>query len=221
MEKRKYFINKLHNSTKRNFLDRMKNQKVKCMKVASNYSFDYWDGDRKYGYGGYKYIEGRWETVAKKIIKTYLLTNNSKILDVGCGKGYLLFEIKRILPKIKIVGIDISNYAIKNSKKEIKKLLFKYDCRKKLPFKTKSFDLVISLAVLHNFEITSLFQSIKEIERVGKKKFIMVESYNNYTELFNLQCWALTCKSFFSIKDWEWIFKTNCYKGDYEFISFK
>ena len=101
MKKRKYFINKLHNSTKRNFLDRMKNQKVKCMRVASNYSFDYWDGDRKYGYGGYKYIEGRWETVAKKIIKTYLLTNNSKILDVGCGKGYLLFEIKKILPKIK------------------------------------------------------------------------------------------------------------------------
>ena len=77
-------------------------------------------------------------SIAKKLIQTYKLNNNSKILDVGCGKGFLLFEIKKLLPGIRITGFDISSYAIKNSKKEIKKNLFKFDLRKKLPFKNKS-----------------------------------------------------------------------------------
>ena len=74
----------------------MNNQKVHCMKVAKKYEFDYWDGNRKYGYGGYKYIPGRWTSVAKKIIKRYKLNNKSKILDIGCGKAFLLHEMKLI-----------------------------------------------------------------------------------------------------------------------------
>ena len=83
------FISKLHKSTKRNYLSRMINQKVKCMKIAKKYGKDYWDGDRKYGYGGYNYIPGRWKSVAKSLIRTYKLKKNSKILDVGCGKAFL------------------------------------------------------------------------------------------------------------------------------------
>ena len=219
MKKNRSFISNLHNATKRDYLARMKNKKVECMKVASKYSYDYWDGKRKYGYGGYKYITNRWKKVAQQMIKVYSLTNSSKILDVGCGKGYLLYEIRLILPKIQIFGFDISKYAIKEAKKN-NGTFFVHDAKKKFPYKTKYFDLVISLAVLHNFEIDGLFNCIQEIERVAKKKYIMVESYRNYKELFNLQCWALTCKSFFSVNDWKWIFKKNDYKGDFEFIFF-
>ena len=221
MRKRKFFVSKLHHSSKRNYLKRMINQKVKGMKIASKYGYDYWDGKRPYGYGGYKYILGRWREVAKKLIRNYSLNNNSQILDIGCGKAFLLHEIKLILPDIKIYGFDISSYAISKSKNTVKKNLFVYNASKKFPFKNKKFDLAISLATLHNLNIDGLFSSIKEIERVAKKKYIMVESYNNYQELFNLQCWALTCRSFFSIKDWKWIFKTNKYNGDFEFICFK
>ena len=221
MGKRKFFVNKLHHSSKRNYLKRMNNQKVKGMQIASKYGYDYWDGNRRYGYGGYKYIPGRWTSVAKKLIKNYSLNNNSHILDVGCGKAYLLYEIKLLLPKIKIYGFDISSYAIKKSKNIVRKNLFVHNAKNKFPYKDKKFDLVISLATLHNLSINELFSCIKEIERVAKKKYIMVESYNNFQELFNLQCWALTCKSFYSINDWNWIFKTNKYKGDFEFISFK
>ena len=42
----------------------------------------------------------------------------------------------------------------------------------------------------------------------------------NEKELFNLQCWALTCQSFFSKDEWIWIFDEFGYKGDYEFIYF-
>ena len=191
------------------------------MKKARKFDFNYWDGPRKYGYGGYKFIPGRWTLVAKKIIKSYKLNNSSKILDVGCGKGYLLYEIKKILPKISIKGFDISNYAIKKSKKEIKNNLFVYDARKKFPFKNSSFDLVMTFSCLHNFKIGDLFRSIAEIKRVGKKQYINVESYRNEKELFNLQCWALTAESFFDRKEWEWIFKKSGYRGDYEFIYFK
>jgi SAM-dependent methyltransferase len=218
--KNKNFITKIHNSTKRNYIDRMLDDKVHCMRTAKKFSFDYWDGKRRYGYGGYKYIPGRLTSVASMIIKNYKLNNSSKILDVGCGKGYLLYEIKKILPKINIYGFDISSYAIKNSKKEIKKYLFKFDARKKFPFPNNFFDLTISFGTLHNFKLSDLEKSIKEIQRVSQKKYIMVESFRNDQELFNLQCWALTCETFFSVKEWIWLYNYLGYTGDYEFIFF-
>jgi ubiquinone/menaquinone biosynthesis C-methylase UbiE len=191
------------------------------MKVAKKYSYDYWDGNRMYGYGGYKFIPGRWTPIAKKIIKDYKLTNRSSILDLGCGKGYLLFEIKKILPKINILGYDYSKYAIINSKKEIKKYLKVKDIRNKFSFKNNQFDLVLSLGTLHNFELSDLYKTIKEINRIAKRKYIMVESFRNDTEQFNLQCWALTCQTFLSKKEWINLYKFLDYKGDFEFIYFK
>tara|TARA_Y100000591_G_scaffold106783_1_gene90917 strand:+ start:1105 stop:1770 length:666 start_codon:yes stop_codon:yes gene_type:complete len=220
MGKELNFITSIHKATKRNYLKRMNDEKVKSMKIARKYSKDYWDGNRKYGYGGYKFIPGYWTKVAKKIIKKYKLSNNSKILDIGCGKGFLLYEIKSILKNINIVGIDISSYAILNSKKEIKKYLFKHDIRKKLPFKKNSFDLIISLGCLHNLNINNLISALNDINRVSKKSYIMVESYRNEFELFNLQCWALTCNSFFKKVEWEWLFSKYNKNGDYEFIYF-
>ena len=106
MNKELFFVNKLHNSTKRNYLNRMKDNKVHCMKIAKKYSKDYWDGNRRYGYGGYKYIKGRWKSVAQKLIKNYNLKSGSKILDVGCGKGYLIKEMLLIEPKLVVYGIE-------------------------------------------------------------------------------------------------------------------
>jgi ubiquinone/menaquinone biosynthesis C-methylase UbiE len=214
-------ITNLHNKTKRNYLERMVNEKIHCMNISKKYDSRYWDSDRKFGYGGYKYIPGRWKPVAKKLIKKFNLTNKSKILDIGCGKAHLLYEIKLILPECKIYGFDISNYAIKNAPKLIKKNLYIYDASKKLNYKDREFDLVISVGCLHNLEINQLKKSIKETQRVGKNQYILVESYRNNKELFNLQCWALTCESFFSRKEWIWLFKEYKYSGYYEFIYFK
>ena len=117
-------ISKLHNSTKRDYLSRMINKKVFCMKEAKKYGKNYWDGKRKFGYGGYKYIPSRWANVAKKLIKRYKLESGSKVLDVGCGKGFLLYEMLKLQPGLIIHGFDISNYALKRVKKiEILKFL--------------------------------------------------------------------------------------------------
>lgn len=214
-------VTSLHKKTKRNYLERMNNDKVKCMKIAKKYEYDYWDGERKYGYGGYRYIPNRWKKTAKKIIKIYKLTNHSKVLDIGCGKAFLLYEIKKILPKIKIIGIDRSKYGLKNAPEIIKPYLKKYNINKGLMYKKNSFDLVITLACLHNLEIDKLTNILKQIQKIGKKKYIMVESYRNEEELFNLQCWALTCETFFSKTEWQYLFKSTGYNGDYEFIYFE
>lgn len=221
MKKNIKLITSLHKSTNRNYKKRMNDNKVHYMNIAKKYDKNYWDGSRKSGYGGYKYIPNYWLSTAKKIIKLYKLNNNSKLLDVGCGKAFLLFEIKKLLPKIKIVGFDISKYAISKTPKLIKKNIFYKDAGSKYNYKKNYFDLVISFGCIHNLELNKLLICLKEIERVGKKKFIMTESYRNNKELFNLQCWALTCESFFSVREWIWIFNQTKYKGDYEFIFFE
>jgi sporadic carbohydrate cluster protein (TIGR04323 family) len=215
------FITPNHTKTKRNYLERMINKKVKCMKVSKKYGFDYWDGNRKYGYGGFKYIKGYNESIAKKIIKTYNLTNKSKVLDVGCGKGFLMQEIKNKLTNISVIGIDISKYAKNNTLDKIKKNIKIQDARKKLKFKNNFFDLVVSINTLHNFKISEINSCLSEIERVGKSKFICVESYRNELEQFNLQCWALTAQTLIDTSSWKWLFKNSGYTGDYEFIYFK
>ncbi len=215
------FITKLHQSTQRDYLKRMIDNKVDCMIESKKYGKNYWDGDRKYGYGGYKYILDRWKPLAEDLISTYSLSNSSKILDIGCGKGYLLYEIKKLLPGIEVVGIDSSRYAIDNCHQEIKPFIIEHRAQDPLPFKGKDFDLIISITTLHNLRIFDLMNSIKEIERVGKNGYIVVESYRDEKELFNLECWALTCESFFDIDEWIWIYNSCNYTGDYEFILFE
>ena len=214
-------LGKLHNSTKRKYSERMNDKKFSYMIKSKKYGFDYWDGARKFGYGGYKYIPGRLTPLAKKIIKKYRLNNSSKILDIGAGKGYLIYEIKKILPKIYVRGIDISRYAIKNSKPEIKKYLKYHKAQDNLGYKKNFFDLVISINCLHNLKIFDLFKSINQIQRISKSAYIVNESYRNEKELYNLQCWSLTAQAFFSKDEWEWIFTKNKYAGDYEFIYFE
>ena len=215
------FVTKLHKSTSRSYINRMMNEKVQCMGKAREFEFDYWDGNRKFGYGGYKYIKDRWKPVAEEMITKYNLTNKSKVLDVGCGKGFILYEMKKLLPGLTVAGFDISKYGIANSKEEIKEFLFIHDAKDIFPYDNNSFDLVFTLACLHNLQIQDLNNSIKEIQRVGQQSYIMVEAYRNEEELFNLQCWALTAESFFHDDEWIWIFKEFGYTGDYEFIYFE
>ena len=213
-------ITQLHKKTKRDYVGRMTDNKTECMKIAKKYGEEYWDGDRKYGYGGYKY-DGRWKIVAEQLIEAYNLKKNAKILDVGCGKGFLLYELKKLLPDSEISGFDISDYALANSKIEIRKNLFPHKAQEHYPFENKEFDLVISLTSLHNLHMSELKSALGEIERVGTHKVIVVESFRNEEELFNLQCWALTCETFLKPGEWVWLFEEFGYSGDYEFIYFE
>jgi len=222
MGKLQNFVTQLHKATKRNYLPRMVDDKVECMKIAKQYGRDYWDGDRRFGYGGYSYIQGRWKLVAQALIEAYKLSPGSKVLDVGCGKGFLLHEMLLIQPKLIVTGFDISEYGISNvtNLTKAKAQLFIQKAQEEYPFSNDEFDLVISLGTLHNLRLFDIKLALGEIERVGKQGYVMLESYRNEQELFNLQCWALTCETFLDEEEWIWLYKHFGYSGDYEFIYF-
>lgn len=207
--------------TKRNYIGRMMDDKVRCMLKAKEYEFDYWDGDRRYGYGGYRYIDERWKGVAQQFVDLHGLKRDAKILDVGCGKAYLLYEFKRLLPDARIVGFDISRHGIADAKPEVRESLILHRAQDRYPYPDKHFDLVLSLGCLHNLRLPDLKAALQEIERVGKNRYVMVESFRNEQEQFNLQCWALTAEAFFRNDEWVWLYDQFGYTGDYEFIYFE
>jgi len=179
----------------------------------------YFDGSREQGYGGYKY-DGRWKNIAKAFIKTYKLNNNSRILDIGCAKGYLLKEFKDLLPKSKLYGVDISEYAISNGHKSIKDNLIIANANN-LPFKKNFFDLTISINSLHNIlSLNELKKSFKDIKRVSKKNiFITVGTYESEKEKKILDEWAVLATTYMSKKNWLKFFKKVRYNGDYDWFK--
>ena len=154
-------VTPLHKATARDYLARMNDDKVHCMLKAKEYESDYWDGDRRYGYGGYKFLPGRWKPVAEALIENYKLSNESSILDVGCGKGFLLFELKQLLPGLNIAGFDVSKHGLKNAKEEVKNFLSNHRAQDPYPYKDNEFDLVISLGCIHNLRIFELETTLK------------------------------------------------------------
>ncbi len=215
------FVMKLHNTTKRDYLERVvQHDKPACSEVAIQYGKEYWDGDRKYGYGGFRY-DGRSRSVAEDIVRHYQLKPTDSILDVGCGKGFLLYEFTQVLPGVTVAGLDLSPYAIEHAKEEVKPFL-RVGNAVTLPWPDQRFDFVVSLGTLHNLYNYELKQALQEIERVGKrKKHVMVESYRNEREKANLLYWQLTCRAFHTPKEWEWLFAQSGYTGDYSYIAFE
>jgi SAM-dependent methyltransferase len=215
------FITPLHRKTGRDYLARVnEHDKAECAAVARQFGKDYWDGDRRYGYGGYRY-DGRWASVARSLVEHYGLSDRSSVLDVGCGKGFLLYEIHRLIPGAALQGVDISEHALAHSKEEVRDRLSISHARK-LPFPDRSFDLVISITTLHNLEVHDLFSAVREIARVSRKDgYIAVESYRDEKEKANLLYWQLTCESFHRPDGWRWIYEQCGYRGDHEFIYFE
>jgi ubiquinone/menaquinone biosynthesis C-methylase UbiE len=200
--------------TKRDLKKRLITKSPEDRKLARKFGYDFFDGDRKNGYGGYYYNPRFWNKVVKDFIKFYKLNNKSKILDIGCGKGFMLHDFKQALPKSTVRGIDISSYAIKNSLLSVKEYL-KVGNAKKLVFPDNYFDLSISITTLHNLNLNDFKKSINEIKRVSKKSFITVDSYRNELEKKRMDAWNLTAKTYMHRKDWIKLFKEINYNGDY------
>lgn len=215
------FVGKLHTRTKRDYVGRVvEHDKAKCAEIAKQWGRDYWDGERQYGYGGYRY-DGRWRPIAEAMAAHYGLKPGDRILDIGCGKGYLLYEFTQAVPGITVAGIDISRYGIDNAKEEVKPFLKVGSCIE-LPYDDRSFDFVCSLGTFHNLYNYQLKSAIHEMQRVGReRKYICVESYRNEREKANLLYWQLTCETFLTPEEWHWLLGEYGYDGDYGFIFFE
>ncbi len=215
------FLGSLHKSTSRDYLARVNEYpKAEAIRRAKEYDFDYWDGERKFGYGGYRY-DGRWRPVAAALADHYHLKAGERVLDVGCGKGFLLYELTQVVPGLLVRGIDISTYALAQAKEEARPFLQVADA-KALPFADNSFELVISLNTLHNLYCYDLVAALREMERVGRRdKYLVVESYRSEEEKVNMLYWVLTGECFFTPQEWQWFFALSGYGGDHSFIYFE
>lgn len=215
------FLDKYQKATKRDYVARVvEHDKAECAAVAKQWGQDYWDGDRRFGYGGYRY-DGRWRPIAEDIAAHYHLKSGDRVLDVGCGKAFLLYELTQAVPGLVVAGLDISQYGVANAKDEMRPFLH-LGTATSLPFGDDSFDLVLSLNTFHNLEIFDLERAVREVERVGRSnKWICVESFRNEAEKVNMLYWQLTCMSFHSPKGWEHIYRSCGYTGDFGFIYFE
>jgi SAM-dependent methyltransferase len=215
------FLTPLHTRTKRDYVARVTEfPKAEAAAKAKQWGYDYWDGDRHYGYGGYRY-DGRWRPVAEAMATHYGLKPGDRVLDIGCGKAFLLYELTQAVPGLEVSGIDISQYGVAHAKEEVRPFL-RVGNAIDLPFEDHSFDLVYSLNTFHNLYCYELDKALRELVRVGKdREYIVVESYRTEVEKANLLYWQLTCESFYTPEEWQWWYDRCGYTGDYSFIYFE
>lgn len=206
---------KKYPQTKRDIEERVFQKTEEDREIARQFGKEFFDGDRRYGYGGFSYHPRFWTDVVQDMAEYYKLSDKSKLLDVGCAKGFMLYDFKQALPKIQIRGIDISRYAIDNSKEEIKNFLSVGNARDLGEFGNKEFDLVISINTIHNLPPEECKKSLKEIQRVGKKAFITVDAWRNSEEEEKMHKWNLTAKTYMHVDDWKVFFREAGYLGDF------
>ena len=200
---------------KRNVEARGLEKTEKDREIARRFGKEFFDGDRSHGYGGFSYNPRFWTPVIPTFKDYFSLSSNTSLLDIGCAKGFMLFDISKNIPGISISGIDVSEYAITNSIKAIQSDLQVADARN-LPFEDKSFAVVISINTIHNLEIEDLTLALSEIERVSRgKSFITVDAYNSSEEKDRMYAWNLTAKTIMSVDEWVTFFNDVGYTGDY------
>ena len=199
----------------RNLDERAAKKSIEDRKIARKFGKEFFDGDRKHGYGGFTYNPRYWSEVVKTFRDYWNLTEKSSLLDVGCAKGFMINDFKKLIPKMKVAGVDISEYAINNSMISVKKYLSVSDA-KSLPFDDNSFDYVISINTIHNLEKKSCGQALREIQRVSKfGAFITVDAFHNEDEKERMYKWNLTAKTIMSVNEWKNFFKENHYSGSF------
>lgn len=201
--------------TKRNLDERAAARTERDRRIARKFGQEYFDGDRRYGYGGFNYQARFWQPVVPAFRERYGLAESSKVLDVGCGKGFMMHNFADLIPGIIVKGIDISQYGVDNTIEDMKPHVQVANARS-LPFEDGSFDLVISINTVHNLAIEECKQALREIMRVTRgNAFVTVDAYRTDEEKRRMNMWNLTALTYMSVPEWKKLFEEVGYTGDY------
>ncbi|MBT5400195.1 class I SAM-dependent methyltransferase [bacterium] len=201
--------------SKRDLSKRLVEKTKEDRDLARKFGKEFFDGDRSHGYGGFDYNSRFWSPVIPAFKEYYNLDKHKNILDIGCAKGFMLYDFIRAIPGISVQGVDVSQYAIENSKEEVRKYLQVADARE-LPFEDNTFDLAISITTLHNFTKADMKIALKEVMRVTKKdSFITLDAYRNDKEKNRMEAWNLTALTMMKTSEWKSFFEEVGYNGDY------
>lgn len=200
---------------KRDVRERAAEKTVDIVNISKQFGKEYFDGPRTYGYGGYRY-DGRWVSVAKDIVDEYGLKPGMRVLDVGCAKGFLVKDLMTVCPGLEVFGLDVSEYALKNSETEVIGRLH-LGSAEYLPFPDNSFDFIVAINSIHNLPREKVIRALKEVQRVGKgKAFIQVDSYDTPEDKKLFEEWVLTAEYHDYPEGWFKVFEEAGYTGDYD-----
>jgi len=201
--------------SKRDISGRVASKTNEDRRIARQFGKEFFDGSRSHGYGGFSYNSRFWEPVVPTFQKHWQLNKDDSILDVGCAKGFMIYDMQRMISGLEVFGIDISQYAIDNAKEEVRNYC-KVANATNLPFEDKSVDVSISITTLHNLEEKELVKALLEIERVSKRgSFITLDAYRNNEEKDRMEAWNLTAKTVMHVDSWAELFKDVGFTGDY------
>lgn len=199
---------------KRNIQKRHEAQTPENIAISREYGEAYFDGRREVGYGGYRY-DGRWVPVAEGIVRHFKLKAGHRVLDVGCGKGFLVKDLMKVCPGIEAFGLDISEYALMHCEPEVVGRLHVGNAVK-LPFPDESFSAVISINTIHNLRRPDVIRALREVERLSPGRgFIQVDSYHTPEQRELFMRWVLTAEFHDYPEGWLKVFSEAGYTGDW------
>ena len=200
--------------SKRNIQKRTTAQSAENIRIAREYGREYFDGARDTGYGGYRY-DGRWVAIAEDMVAHWGLKAGDRVLDVGCGKGFLVKDLMKVCPGLEVFGLDISEYALLNCEPEVVGRLHLGNCVR-LPFPDKSFSAVVAINVVHNLERAEAVTAVREIERLAPGRgYIQNDSYRTAEEREIFLSWVLTAKTHYDPAGWQRLYAEAGYTGDF------
>ena len=206
-------------SAKRNVKARLGN-KDENRAIAMQFGKEYFDGTREQGYGGYRY-DGRWLPIAEDIVKHFDLKAGDRVLDIGCGKGFLVKDLMKVCPGLEVFGIDISEYAVTNCEPEVIGRIHIGNATF-LPFPARSFQAVLSINTVHNLNRADCIKAVQEMERVAPSRgYVQVDAYRNHEEKQIFLDWVLTARTYGTPAFWVDLLREAGYTGDYYWTILK
>jgi len=200
--------------TQRNIQKRHVAQTPENIAISRQYGREYFDGPREVGYGGYRY-DGRWIPIAEDLVRHFGLKPGDRVLDVGCAKGFLVKDLMKVCPGLEAFGLDISEYALMHCEPGVVGRLH-LGSADRLPFPDRSFDAVISINTIHNFERADAIRAVREVERLAPgRAFVQVDSYRTSEQRELFMSWVLTAKFHDYPDGWIRLFREAGYTGDW------